>query len=112
MNLKGIYETAFNMVVLQEFCKDCDKDPLSGECKENFCYEKGVKVIYEAIENQIPVKPIFVKDVCEVYYKCPVCDSQFDEYILDINYCEYCGSKLDWSDAKYSYLKSDTFRTE
>ena len=46
------------------------------------------------------------------HYKCPICDSEFDEDIWDINYCKNCGSKLDWNDADYSYLESNTYRTK
>lgn len=112
LDLEGIYKTAFNMVVLQTFCKDCDGDPINGfdsACESRFCYNDGVKVILEALRKQLSVEPILVKNVGEAYYKCPICDNKFDGYILDTNYCECCGIGIDWSDVNYSYLKPDNY---
>ena len=49
----------------------------------------------EALEKQIPKKPIMVKDVAETYYICPECEWEVDRF--DDNYCSDCGQKLDWA---------------
>ena len=50
----------------------------------------------EALEKQIPKKPIRIDDWGE-YYKCPICD----EYAVDhlgckYKFCRECGQRLDW----------------
>ena len=61
------------------------------------CY----KLIIEALEKQIPKKPIFESEqtspfgVDDVPY-CPSCRCDLPE----VNYCEKCGQALDWSDTE------------
>lgn len=50
-------------------------------------------VIREALEKQIPMKPI----KAEYDYNCPICGY---EYLINQNYCQYCGQKLDWSEVE------------
>lgn len=70
--------------------------------KENECYVipknnfwvDGIDVS-EAIEKQIPKKPLFKKG--RYYFSCPVCGAdvrRWDEYF----YCKKCGTRMDWSD--------------
>ena len=49
----------------------------------------------EALEKQIPKKPIMIKDTAETYYICSECEMEVDK--VDDNYCSDCGQKLDWS---------------
>ena len=49
----------------------------------------------DALEKQIPKKPIMIKDVAETYYICPECEWEVDKF--DDKYCSDCGQKLDWS---------------
>ena len=49
----------------------------------------------DALEKQIPKKPIMRKDVAETYYICSECEMEVDRF--DDNYCSDCGHKLDWS---------------
>lgn len=64
------------------------------------CY----KLIREALEKQIPKKPINE----ECYYICPCCRddlgvSDDDIFIYELSmpkYCSNCGCKLDWSEVK------------
>ena len=61
------------------------------------CY----KLIKEALEKQIPKKPIFESEqtspfgVDDVPY-CPSCRCDLPE----VSYCEKCGQALDWSDTE------------
>ena len=61
------------------------------------CY----KTIINALEKQIPKKPIEMKPTDKLlngYYACPVCHGWvgMDEY--SNKYCGCCGNKIDWSD--------------
>ena len=64
------------------------------------CY----KLIREALEKQIPKKPINE----ECYYICPRCRddlgvSDDDIFIYELSmpkYCSNCGCKLDWTEVK------------
>lgn len=66
-------------------------------------YLRCKNVAIEALEKQIPKKPvvvdedyIFEKDEWEKDYECPNCGNPY----IDDSYCSCCGQKLDWSDAK------------
>lgn len=68
------------------------------------CY----KLIREALEKQIPKKPINE----ECYYLCPCCQSDLgvsddDIFIYELpmpKYCSNCGCALDWSEVKNERL--------
>ena len=89
------YESAFNVAIRYGFCSDCRKMRSHDSCEGYDCYENSVKVIADALEKQIPKKPIMRKDVAETYYICPECEWEVDRF--DDNYCSDCGQKLDWS---------------
>lgn len=59
---------------------------------------KAYNVAINALENQIPKKPI--KSDGKIRYsevfKCPNCSFEFSGRVL--NYCYRCGQALDWSD--------------
>lgn len=59
--------------------------------------EEACFVACEALEKQIPKKPISVDD--EIFgdsYECPVCGYNIGSYELD--YCDKCGQKLKWGE--------------
>lgn len=64
------------------------------------------KVIDEALEKQIPKKPIICSDRRKTDYKCTCGHILYKVYELGtamgnkFNYCEHCGQALDWSDTK------------
>lgn len=71
-------------------------------------YTEMLIVCKEALEKQIPKKPI-----CEVYYYlCPCCQSDLgvsddDIFIYELpmpKYCSNCGCALDWSEVKNERL--------
>lgn len=64
-------------------------------------YAEMLIVCKEALEKQIPKKPvvvdeeyIFEKDEWERDYECPFCGSPY----ADDSFCSCCGQKLDWSE--------------
>ena len=73
-------------------CLKADKEYLTDH---NICDGKEIDAAIDALEKQIPKKPIMRKDVAETYYICPECEWEVDKF--DDNYCSDCGQKLDWS---------------
>ena len=73
-------------------CLKSDKEYLKDH---NICDGEEIDIAIEALEKQIPKKPIMRKDVAETYYICPECEWEVDKF--DDNYCSDCGQKLDWA---------------
>lgn len=67
-----------------------------GDC--NKCVKGAKEMAIEALEKQIPKKPIkktnFGSDILDGKY-CPCCDSMFDR---TTKFCVSCGQAIDWSD--------------
>lgn len=87
------YEEALREVLHQVYRNTDDFEMrISKEC---------YKLIIEALEKQIPKKPIFESEqtspfgVDDVPY-CPSCRCDLPE----VSYCEKCGQALDWSDTE------------
>lgn len=67
----------------------------------NMCSTEEMKVAIEALEKQIPKKPINVE---KHYYECPCCKQDLGVSDDDIfvyqnpikKYCDNCGQALDW----------------
>ena len=64
-------------------------------------YSTAFKTAIEALDKQIPKKPvvvgeeyIFERDEWEKDYECPFCGNPY----ADDSFCSCCGQKLDWSD--------------
>lgn len=57
-------------------------------------YIDFVRMAINALEKQIPKKPIFTED--KQFALCPCCDMK--GLIDKQKYCDDCGQKLDWSD--------------
>ena len=65
----------------------------NNDCKFTEDDYKANEMAIQALEKQIPKKPI--TDDRYVMYICPRCN----EFIkINKNYCMNCGQKLDWSD--------------
>ena len=61
-------------------------------------YEDFLAVVIPALEKQIPKKPAY--RLTRSHYKvhdCPNCGQHFG-FRNDVNYCENCGQKIDWSE--------------
>ena len=63
---------------------------------------QGLSVAKEALEKQIPKKPIQTSQPC--FYWCPHCGSaikkRIEHSVRIIENCPFCGQVLDWSDIK------------
>ena len=69
---------------------------ISGDCTDTqMDYVKEIEFAIEALERQIPKKP--VKNKYWDAYNCPCCDTLFCKTDW-ITYCFHCGQKFDWSD--------------
>ena len=52
----------------------------------------------EALEKQIPKKPIEI-DTYGEYYKCPICNKYIvDNFGCGYKFCRECGQAIDWSE--------------
>ena len=63
--------------------------------------EDACVVACEALEKQIPKKPVFVEYTDKHEdggWVCPVCGGTVGVYVLRDNWCSDCGMKIDWSE--------------
>lgn len=63
-------------------------------------YIEALEMSIEALEKQIPKKPILDKEQTMRYvttYTCPACGKGFTGAKV-CSYCYHCGQALDWSD--------------
>ena len=73
------------------------------ESEEAVCYVTDVdvpslEIAINALEKQIPKKPIEI-DTYGEYYKCPICNKYaVDNFGCNYKFCRECGQKFDWSD--------------
>lgn len=88
-----------------KFCEnfgfDCNKCPYHHD--DTFKL-KAHEITIQAIEKQIPKKPIYEADGYAdgylVYdtWRCPNCDKAYEVDYDDYDYCPNCGQKLGWED--------------
>lgn len=112
----SVEDTIENLKLIKECVKEIvRKANLDGKGEEDcneakFDFDRAI----EALEKQIPKKPYIQQDDrnndC---MECPSCDS-FIGYEYDcrdghyqINYCNYCGQKLDWRGGEYIETKEE-----
>lgn len=79
---EAIKEIRFNMSTIG----------LSNEAAKRVVEARDMAI--NALEKQIPKKPIFTED--KQFALCPCCDMK--GLIDKQKYCDDCGQKLDWSD--------------
>lgn len=72
--------------------------------KQFYSSEKNFDLAIQALEKQIPKKPlefnVLQNNFGKLLYKrgkCPICG---EKMINDINYCSNCGQAIDWSDSE------------
>ena len=71
--------------------------------KNEMPYESGVinealNMVGNAVEKQIPKKPINLKDnFYNFHLVCPSCKNSISD-VRDTNHCHHCGQTLDWSE--------------
>ena len=95
-------------ILKKDSCYECAKgtdSPLNCEYVE--CrVSKATRVAIQALEKQIPKKPImkqYFEDLEDEYLCCPTCGEILTDRIPADNktfyfYCMNCGQKFDWSD--------------
>lgn len=72
-------------------CDNCDCNYAQGNMGEQ---KEALSVAIQALEKQIPKKPIFTDD--KQFALCPCCDMKG---LADKQeYCDNCGQAIDWSD--------------
>ena len=61
-------------------------------------YTIAFETAIEALEKQIPKKPIYTNE--GTVTRCPVCEAIHLRCIssVEVDYCERCGQALDWSE--------------
>lgn len=71
----------------------------TSEVNELLELNKTVSEAFDALERQIPKKPICREQGTTVILNgvCPKCSNAVHEYD---NYCSFCGQKLNWEDIK------------
>lgn len=69
------------------------KEHYAGEVKD---YEEALEIGIQALEKQIPKKPISYDDCEQFVIRC-TCGKCTDTRFFH-GYCTWCGQKLDWSD--------------
>jgi len=85
-------------------CKHCRKKLKDGACNEHLdgCFEAKQMAI-QALEKQIPMKPISVKyaDADGYSYMCPNECKHYGGYVCVDKWMQYahcCGQAIDWTD--------------
>ena len=95
-------------ILKKDSCYECSQgtdSPLNceyGECRVS----KATRVAIQALEKQIPKKPImkqYFEDLEDEYLCCPTCGEILTDRIPADNktfyfHCMNCGQKFDWSD--------------
>lgn len=87
-----------------DYCLECDNDRIPTT-------QEDLQIIKEALERQIPEKPIVNSDICHYVdyqeFSCPYCGkriiSRLDGDIIagrKQQHCDKCGKAIDWSDIK------------
>ena len=91
------------------------------DTEDAVCYvtsvdEEPLRMAIEALEKQLPKKPVLEKTKGVVgidMWHCPVCDGEIiSDWNRDIanSYCHHCGQALDWSDEEWKESRNETNR--
>ena len=98
----------FSTVFMGACCIDFENGDGTNECEcpdsdcDNCRIAEAERMILEALEKQIPKKPINPIDEdgygFRVFWNCPNCNIQSTNE--DVLYCPICGQRIDWSEAE------------
>lgn len=79
-------------IICEEVCEECE---LYGQTGTDHCEADAVRIAIEALEKQIPKKPITYTGTNRA--DCPVCGNTVRGIKEPFgNYCSKCGQKLDF----------------
>lgn len=119
------YESAFNVAIRDGFCGDCRYTLDPYRCERYDCYNNSVKIIADALDKQIPKKPILKNGETLMHMNsvdkpnewqlnkwqdwiCPVCGWLVGQRFnaskskhhgqRKCNYCNECGQAIDWEE--------------
>lgn len=73
------------------------------ECKSLHPTKDALRVAIEALEKQIPKKPIARKHDelrGHILFHCPACDDDFNCNEYEETYCAECGQRLNWREVE------------
>ena len=73
----------------------------NNDCKFTEDDYKANEMAIQALEKQIPKKPIFANNMMtkDKFLMCPCCEFRFPDSLVFLKTrCWNCGQKLDWSD--------------
>ena len=73
----------------------------NNDCKFTEADYKANEMAIQALEKQIPKKPIFANNMMtkDKFLMCPCCEFRFPDSLVFLKTrCWNCGQKLDWSD--------------
>ncbi|MDO4801891.1 MAG: hypothetical protein Q4A15_06965 [Prevotellaceae bacterium] len=88
-----IYEEVLSR--FKTFGKFCDDNDEWCDCDCEKCGDMERKII-EAIEKQIPKKPITDENKGWLIYRCPVCGKEVGRMFEALNHHCECGQEIDW----------------
>lgn len=94
LQAKGIYEDCN-----EELCDNCDLCYAQGNVGEHI---ESIEIAIQALEKQIPKKPIIQKTDEKSLYKCPCCTKIFVEAYENTQrgyipkFCEMCGQSINF----------------
>ena len=75
----------------------------NNDCKFTEDDYKANEMAIQALEKQIPKKPIFANNMMtkDKFLMCPCCEFRFPDSLVFLKTrCWNCGQKLDWSEEK------------
>ena len=93
MDEKKVREAIFCMksFIDETVCEECDQY----ERCDHTIVEDNAKIAIEALEKQLPKKPIEHPAKFAAFYECPSCG---DVDVYGQKNCDNCGQRLDWSE--------------
>lgn len=92
------YEEALNWLTLRCMEPNDDYEGLVYDQVPDFEIEANIEPLRELIEKATPKKPLEAQEQWNKYYwVCPTCE-KLNPRVFNLNYCGYCGQKIDWSE--------------
>lgn len=79
------------------------RPPVGAQKYEKIEFEESIKFALDAIDKQVPKKPIYRWTGDETVVECPCCEKYpFDlsEYEWARKFCGNCGQAIDWSEVE------------
>lgn len=92
------YEEALDWLTWRCMEPNEDYEGLVYDQVPDFEIEANIEPLRELIEKATPKKPLEAPEHWNKYYwVCPTCE-KLNPRVFNLNYCGYCGQKIDWSE--------------